>query len=164
MSQTDEKKKESPWVEWWKELREDRGARAELRRCSTVSEAVFCKGFHRLKKMKGGEKPNDFQLRTLALIAVVLSHVEIDTEEDGPKSMGAAMAGPEADRPIVSDVRFRQILRTPPGSFDERLPDLVRVLRQMKRRAPVDRLAEDLQRWGDKIRRQWAVDYYERVS
>lgn len=164
MSQAEKKGQASRWVEWWKELRDDRGARAELRRCSTVTEAVFCRGFHRLKRMMGGDDLSDFELRTLGLIAVVLSHVEIDSGEPASTAVGAAMAASAGDRPIVSDARFRQLLRTPPSGFDERLPDLVRVLRQMGRRAPVDRLAEDLRRWNDRTRRDWALGYYERVS
>lgn len=163
MSQAEAETQSPPWARWWKELQDDRGARAELRRCATVSEAVFCKGFHRLKRMLGGEKLNDFEVRRLGLIAAVLSHIEVDSGDSSRGAVGAAMAATANDRPIVSDARFRQLLRTPEIEFDERLPDLVRVLRQMSRRAPVNRLADDLRRWTDRTRRNWALGYYEKV-
>ncbi len=160
---TENTKKESAWVRWWKELQDDRGARAELRRCATVSEAVFCKGFHGLRRLLKGEDART-DVRRIALLAAILSHIEVDSKESSRMAMGAAMAAPVGDRPLVSDVRFRHLLRTPGSDFDERLPDLVRVLRQMGRRAPVHRLAEDLWWWSDGTRRDWALGYYEQVS
>lgn len=160
MSTEEKDKVESAWIRWWKALQEDRGGRAELRRCGTIEEAAFCEPFHLLRRMRGDpEKPWD--LRRLGLIASVLAHVEEDAA--GERSLAALMAEPDGDKAVVSDSRFRKILRCGDQDLDELLRDLIRVLQQVKGRAPVDRLGEDLWWWNEGIRRTWAIHYFERA-
>ena len=152
-------KSESVWKKWWQELQKDPGGRAELRRCGTVAEAAFCAPFHFLRRLKGNPT-REIDLNKLALISVVLSHVK---EDSGVLSLGAQMGEPSGDKALVSDTRFRQLLRAEESDFDERLAELVRVVHQLGQRASIDRLGEDLWWWNDRTRRRWALDYYERA-
>lgn len=149
------------WRQWWETLQRDRAGRAELRRCSSISEAAFCAPYHLLRRMKGNPE-GEFDLKRLGLIAAVLAHVTEDLSEK--VSLGGLMATPQGEKPVVSDQRFRRLLRADAAEFDERLRDLFRVLHQLGGRAPIDRLANDLWWWNDRTRRQWALDYYELAS
>jgi CRISPR system Cascade subunit CasB len=108
--------------------------------------------------MKGNPQAEP-ELRNLGLIAAVLSHVDVDDPAGG--SLAKQMATPQGDKAIVSDVRFRQLLRSDAGEVDERLVALVRVLRQLGGRASVHQLATDLSWWNERTKRKWALDYYE---
>lgn len=148
----------SIWRTWWNRLQQDRGGRADLARCGTVSEAAFCASFHLLRRMRGNPQA-EIELRKLGLIAAVLSHV--DSDDPGSCSLAKQMATPQGDKAAVSDVRFRQLLRTDADELDEQLIALVRVLRQLGGKVSVDQLATDLWWWNDKTKRRWALDYYE---
>ncbi len=152
---------ESAWLRWWRELQDDRAGRAELRRCGGITEVAFAEPFHLLRRMKGNPTA-DIDLKKLALVAAVLSHVDDNVTED--MTLAASMAAPSGEKALVSDSRFRQILRTEAREFDDRLRDVVRVVHQLGRRASVHRLAEDLWWWNERTRRTWALDYYERAS
>jgi len=158
-----EEREQSKWMAWWRNLiaPPGRAGRAELRRCGSVAEAAFCVQFHKLRWSAPVTASNEVELKKLALIAVVLSHVESNAEERGRGGVARAMAAASGDRPVVSEARFRQILRTEEEAFDERLADLVRIIRQLKRSAPVDRLAQDLWFWNERTRRRWALEYFD---
>jgi CRISPR system Cascade subunit CasB len=123
-----------------------------------VTEAAFCAPFHLLRRMKGNPV-TEIELKNLGLIAAVLSHV--DTDDPSCGSLAKQMASSKGDKAVVSDVRFRQLLRSDAGELDERLVSLVRVLRQLGGKASVDRLATDLSWWNERTKRKWALDYYE---
>ena len=92
----------------------------------------------------------------------MLAHVKRDAVEE--RSFAAAMARPEGDRALVSDVRFLQILRSDDQDIDHLMRDLLRVVRQLKGAAPVHRVGEDLWWWNEWTRRRWAIDYFDRTS
>ncbi len=151
----------SSW-HWWRQLQEeDRAGRAELRRCSTVVEVAFTEPYHQLLR-RLGSRLAERDARRVALLAGVLANVESEPEDGAslPAQMGApGRAG--GDRPAVSDVRFRHLLRA--DNDDDLLRELVRVLRQVDRRANVERLFRDLMHWDEGTRLRWARDYYEAV-
>jgi CRISPR system Cascade subunit CasB len=144
---------------WWRSLLdEDRGGRAELRRCGNVGEVAFSAAYHRLLQRLGSRLPEG-DARRVAVAAAVLAHVE--AEPQSPASLARQMARPkaDADRPAVSDARFRHLIRN--EDPDEMLRELVRAIRQLDRMASVDALFRDLVRWDERTRTRWARDYYE---
>lgn len=157
-SETSSERPPSVWRTWWERLQQDRGGRAELARCGTVTEAAFCAPFHLLRRMKGNPHA-EIELKNLGLIAAVLSHIDVD--DPGSGSLAKQMAMPQGDKAVVSDVRFRQILRSDASELDERLVALVRVLRQLGGKTSVHQLAKDLSWWNERTKRKWALDYYE---
>jgi CRISPR system Cascade subunit CasB len=151
-----EEHRSSVW-RWWKSLDEDRAGRAELRRCGTVGDVAFTAAYHRLLR-RLGSRLAEADARCVAAIAAVLAHVE--KEPLGDASL-ARLMGTHADNagPIVSDSRFRQLLRS--EDPEELMRGLIRVVRQLNRIAPVDGLFRDLTRWNEVTRTRWARDYYE---
>ena len=144
---------------WWKSLGEDdRAGRAELRRCGTVTEVAFTAPYHRLLQ-RLGSRLGEGDARRVALLAAVLAHVE--AEPAGLASLAKRMGTPkgEGQGPVISDARFRHLLRS--QEPDELLREVVRVVRQLDRNAAVDPLFRDLMRWDEPTRMRWAREFYE---
>jgi CRISPR system Cascade subunit CasB len=144
---------------WWKSLGvEDRAGRAELRRCATVAEVAFTEPYHRLLRWLGS-RLNEGDARRVAAIAAVLAHVESEPDDGG--SLARRMGKPtrEGQASVVSDARFRHLVRN--EDPDEMMRELVRVVRQLDRMAPVEALFHDLMTWDERTRMRWARDYYE---
>ncbi len=144
---------------WWKSLAdEDRAGRAELRRCGTVGEIAFAAAYHRLLQ-RLGSRLGEGDARRVAVLAAVLAHVE--EEPADASSLAKRMGTPkgEGQGPLVSDVRFRHLLRN--EEPDELLRELVRAVRQLERKASVDPLFRDIMRWDEPTRMRWAREFYE---
>jgi CRISPR type I-E-associated protein CasB/Cse2 len=137
----------------------NRAGRAELRRCQSATEVAFVPSYHALLQ-RLGSRLNEVDARRVALVAAVLSHVE--REPHGAPSLGRQMGQSDGGPARISDSRFRHLLT---GADDETtLRELVRVVRQLKREASVERLAQDLMHWDDAVRLRWARDYYETTA
>jgi CRISPR system Cascade subunit CasB len=153
-----EPQRSSVWG-WWKSLgQEDRGGRAELRRCGTAAEVAFTAPYHRLLR-RLGSRLGEGDARRVAALAAILAHV--DEEPPEATSLAARMGRPkrEGQGPVVSDVRFRSLLRT--DDPDELMREVIRVVRQLDRKAAVEPLFRDLMRWDEHTRIRWARDFYE---
>ena len=152
-----ESARSSTW-KWWAGLEHRRGDRAELRRCQSVLDVALSPAFHGLLR-RLGSRLNEKDRESAALVAGILSQIDSDS---GAHSFGQAMAKPKGAKATVSDLRFRRILRleTP----DELLRELGRAVRMLDRAAPIDSLANDLMRWGDPVRKRWALDYYQHAD
>lgn len=139
--------------QWWAELENDKGSRAQLRRCSDPTAVFFCAAFHRLARGLGAW--SDKQKGTVAAIAGVLAHVKND---DGRRGFAAQMAARKGDRATVSGLRFRRLIQI--KERESLYMPLIRVVRLLDGTANVADLAESLYYWGDAKRRDWACDYY----
>lgn len=164
MSNADPNSHHSSTWHWWSSLQEeDRAGRAELRRCGTLAEVAFTSAYHRLLKRLGSRLSRADE-RQLAALAAVLAHIE--TEPGGAESLARTMASPKGGSTEagarVSEARFRQVIRcTDP---EELMRDLIRVVRQLDRKADVDSLSRDLNRWTEETRLKWARDYFENAA
>ena len=141
---------------WWEALPEDPGGRASLRRCSTVADATFVPAFHRLRWAAG-----EVRAETLALIAVVLSHVRSNA---AGASVGEQMGSGKGDRAVVSELRFRRLLERPASEPDDLAHDLIRVLRLLDGKLNIPDLVKGLQQWGWRTiptQKKWASDYFD---
>ena len=155
---TPEQHRSSVW-RWWSEIQtEDRAGRAELRRCATAAEVAFTAPYHRLLQ-RLGSRLNEGDARRVAAIAAVLAHIESEPGERASfaRQMGTPKA--EGQASVVSDARFRHLLRN--EDPDELLRELVRLVRQLDRIAPVDALFNDLMKWDERTRMRWARDFYQ---
>lgn len=146
---------------WWNSLDDDRGTRAELRRCANTLQVMEVAGFHhlhaRLLPLGLANKTQEDTERAaaqLAVVAAVLAHLK-EGGERKPALAFSTGASP-GDPPLVSPLRFRQVLeaRTP----DELLLRLRRVLPLARGLDPIQ-LAADAFHWSDRIRKQWVFDY-----
>lgn len=146
--------------EWWRSLRDERGARADLRRCRTTLEVHFVPKFQALAQRLPSEIRDDWKANRLAAVAAVMVHVEDDL---GAGSFAEFLASPASgDRARLSDLRFRRLLAC--EDPDDLLTTFRRAVQVAGGEAPVSSLAGDLLRWNDRTRKRWAADYYRRAA
>jgi CRISPR system Cascade subunit CasB len=163
--------------QWWREFDPERrgsvgrtggslrGDQAELRRCGSTSEVIFCAGFQRLWGRLAGQMGDTEAKRArgaswLAVVAGVLAHVE---EDDPSVQFARQLATPKAGDATVSDLRFRRLLRA--DGPDELLRQLGRAVHLLGGRANVADLAWSVHRicteHDEQTKRHWALNYYE---
>ena len=142
--------------EWWHTLQDDRGARAELRRCKSVDEVVMTATFQRLcyRLRPAFEKQPNWEDR-LAAITGLLSHIETMAPE-----VGLARQMSDGNPPVVSELRFRRLLQR---DRVELYTTMIRVLRMLKGKADIHDLARSVFYWGDKVKKDWAYAYFPNV-
>ena len=147
---------------WWEALQQDSGGRARLRRCKSPDEVMLEPAFHRLVNRiqqlagKSGEELSDSDLYRLAAIAGLLAHV---TGKDN-KPLAERMADSKGGRPLFSSLRFRRLLKEP---LHELYPAMIRVIRQLDKKANLYDLANSVFYWGDAVRKRWALAYFPKV-
>lgn len=155
-------------VAWWRAITPnpphhdgDRGARARLRRCATVAEAMAEPATLALFRRCSGEHERD--LIAVALAAAVLAQVK---EDRGDMSV-ARLVGPESpDKPetaLLKPLRFRRLLEA--ATPDECLIAFRRLVAIADGRLGVEDLARGLFRWTDPHRaeaakRRWIFAYW----
>ena len=141
--------------EWWHQLQDDKGARAELRRCKGVDEVVMTAAFQRLcYRLRPAFKGQSNWEDRLAAIAGLLSHGE-------EIELGLALAKQMSEgKPVVSELRFRRLLQRDRA---ELYTTMIRVLRMLKGKADIHDLAQSVFYWGDKVKKDWAYAYFPNV-
>jgi CRISPR system Cascade subunit CasB len=169
---------------WWQRLEEHKDERAALRRCASLEEIQWQRGYHRLLRYVEGQ---EIYCARIALVAGILAHVKTDrvaaedsptseapvpkkgkrekstAKEDQPPSLARQMAGETgASRAVVSGLRFRRLIAL--EDADDLYRPLVRIVQQLGRKADVKidvaGLAEDLFYWSKEMCQQWAEDYF----
>lgn len=147
-----------PLQTWWERLnKEDRSGRAILRRCATLDEVAMSAPYQRFYRsmLAHGWFPNasEGQRDKLAAIAGLLAHVETEDARRLPDLMSPM----GEDKPLVSELRFRALLKI--DTTDELFAGLRRVLPLISHKASLSMLAWDVYRWGDVIKKEWAYSY-----
>lgn len=152
--------KDSPEMQalaiWWNALNDNRGDRAELRRCATLAEVAFTPAYHRLRLAVGrfGAPHDD----GLALIAGLSARVKSDI---AVSAFAEQMATGKADGSArVSGLRFRRLLKT--KEPDELLTAMGRVVALLGSSVNLQSLAKSVYYWNDRTRKQWALEYYSK--
>lgn len=143
--------------QWWSKLENDRGTRAMLRRCSTLDEVVMSPAYQRFYRYmlacgwpdNAAERQND----KLAAIAALAAMVREDDDKDLPYRMSEQ----EFERPLLSELRFRALLKI--DATDELLTGLRRALPLIDHKTNLVRLAHDVYWWNDDTKKKWAYAY-----
>jgi CRISPR type I-E-associated protein CasB/Cse2 len=117
-----------------------------------------------------GPDAPDARMRDAIDLARVVAHVKEHREDRIMHAAGwkhfagdRKEADAEKDRPKLSEARFRRLLET--GGGEERVISFVRLVRLLDHTINVRNLAEDFlalnhPRKRDRVREQWAFDYY----
>jgi len=144
-------------IDWWKDLENDRGARANLRRAGNPDDVVFVPAFHRLLNRLRNE---GFTIYPPALAAVCGLASHIKPGQEGGDPMPVRMATPKAKdgNARVSGLRFRRLLAI--DNRDRMYPSTIRVIRLLDGAANLADLARDIYHWNTHVRKQWAYAYY----
>lgn len=99
-------------LKWWKALREKRGVRARLRRCSEPGEVLMHAAFYELQhEVQPYWPPGQDMMLALAAVAGLLSHVQsIDPGSSLPEKLGKPKT--EGGKPPMSEMRFRELIKS----------------------------------------------------
>ncbi|AKJ38920.1 type I-E CRISPR-associated protein Cse2/CasB [Methanosarcina barkeri] len=145
------------FLEWWENLDESRGKRAELRHCHNINEVAFTPSFHSLRIKLSRFRINQ---EALAAIAGVLSHVK---SNDTNSSLPAQMAIPKlgSKKAAVSDLRFRRLLTI--EDRNELFITMIRIVRLLDERVNIFDLAKSIYFWNKRTKKRLAYKYYENI-
>jgi CRISPR system Cascade subunit CasA len=147
---------------WWEGLDEDHASRAILRRCATLDEvslSVAYQQFYRYMLSCGWPaEAVAWQNDRLAAIAGLLAHIKTEDTRRLPSSMWDQ----KAEKPIVSELRFRDLLKI--QDIDDLFVSLRRILPLLDCSANIFELAHDVYNWDNpspslNIPKQWAYSY-----
>lgn len=143
-------------MEWWRQLQNRPGDRAELRRCRSISSVAMIPAFHQLYSKLRSE--HSILPDALALTASLLSHVKADRPV---KTLGSYLAMPKSKggSAPLSNHRFRRLLRI--HDKEKLLESMIRVIRMMDSAMPLCKLADTIYWWSDRKRKDLAFDYFE---
>lgn len=155
-------------TDWWRSLEQDRGGRAELKRCQTLMEAALCRPTHTLRFCLPFWNR---QPEVIACIAGILATVKQDTGANG-LSFAEQLAQPQegGGKSPVSESRFKKLLKS--RSWDEFYVHLRRNVQLVKGNVNICSLADGIIQWGnqhlaeemksgsDTLKFQWSNDYY----
>jgi len=157
-------------IAFWKQLQDDNGARAELRRCKEVSDVMMIPIYHhfcqKIKDQMVDEK--GWESRVAAIVGL-MAHLKrevpslvLEPSKGNEKSYAALFVIPmaEGDRPRVSELRFRRLLQR---DMADLYPAMIRMLHMMDGNANLYGLAESIYYWGDRVKKDWAFSYFPRV-
>jgi len=155
--------KESPETDaleaWWQWLDENRGERAVLRRCGSLTEVVFSPAYHRLRSMvsRFGFVDDD----GLALVAVLTASIKENIGSGRiAEQMATSKSGSDA-KARVSGLRFRRLLKV--KEREDLFSTMTRILALLGGSVNIQSLAHGVYFWNDKTRKEWAFDYYSKA-
>lgn len=150
---------------WWRQLENDKGERAVLRRAASLTEVMLSPAFHGLLNAlrRAGYGIPESRYPKLAAIAGLAARVKQTTDEGLAARMGAPKPG--GSTPAFSELRLRRILAC--NDLEELYTLLRRALALLGDHANLTDLAATVWHWApldDKRpcdpRRRLAYDYY----
>lgn len=151
---------------WWNDLAQNPGDRAELRRTRSVeAAAILPPTIYLVSRLHSTEVKNHggWQAR-IPLIAGLSARLDPNEKNfilEGATSIPELMTKKKGDRPVVSPLRFRRLLRTP---RNELYRPMIRILDLLDNRVNLFELADAMFWWGPRIQREWAYTYFPNVS
>lgn len=141
-------------LDWWHGLENNRGDRAVLRRCRSLTEVVFVPSYHRLRQELLGFGNVDSE--GLAIAAGLAAQVKANNAEQAlAKQMALPKAGGSAR---VSGLRFRRLLKI--QGRKDLYHAMIRIVALLGGSLNLISLAESVYWWNDFTRKNWAFDYY----
>jgi CRISPR system Cascade subunit CasB len=144
--------------DWWEDLQQRPGDRAELCRAQTLTDVLLLPAFQRacLRFRPFFQYEQHWEPR-LALVLGLVAHVRRTSDQ----KLAREMASPTSQEPpVLSELRFRRLLQR---ERPDLLLAMIRVLRMLGHRANLHDLANSVYFWGDAVKRRWAFDYFPNV-
>ncbi|EKF75778.1 hypothetical protein A11A3_02877 [Alcanivorax hongdengensis A-11-3] len=163
-------------LKWWRQLEEQRGARAELRRSETLDAVLLTEGFRHLwQALAQTSERRDRDMLAWACVAAALADVR---EQPAAKDVSfARRLGEQKEKtgkPYMSEMRFAQLQKSRSG--DDFLMRLRRALALINKTAPVLSLTDNILHWFqeqqsnqgsrpmDRLAVRWATEYFTAVN
>ena len=146
-------------INWWEGLKQNKGDRAELRRCKDLKEIQQASSFQRIywKMMKLAGEENNPSKEQMAIIIGLAAHIE---GNDDSECFGHQISR-GAESPILSELRFRKLLRINDRQGLFRF--LIQVIRILDKRVNLLDLQEISYFWGEDRKTKLSYKYYEKA-
>lgn len=158
-------------VEWRKELEDDRGARARLRRCREPSQVLLLSSYYRLKASMADPEKNSYL--ALAVVAGLLANASYEDGVFFSGSFAGQLGTPKTKDgpPLMSKSRFRQLIKS--RDWSEFYRRMRRAIRMIKGSANILSIADFVFQYDYEQRREFdpepsrrfqfrfAQDYFE---
>lgn len=141
----------------------DRASRAALVRCRAPVDVIAVPEYHRLCARLQPLIGEDFHWQErMAAVVGLLSTIKSQDDDQG---LALRMARTSGDRPRVSELRFRRLLKTEGRDAERFYPAMRRILALLDYKANPLELARATYFWDDRfrgpgIRRDWAFAYF----
>lgn len=136
-------------LQWYNELENDKGGRAELRRAHNPIEVVFLSVYHRLYAKLEASSPDK---EALACVAGLCAHVKENQKDEFAKQMEGN----------ISSLRFRKLLAI--NDREDLYHMMIRIIRQLGGKVNVADLAKTVYWWNEKTKKELAYEYYANAS
>ncbi|NOQ14510.1 MAG: type I-E CRISPR-associated protein Cse2/CasB [Methyloprofundus sp.] len=153
----------------WEDLLINKGDRAELRRCKNLKKlqqtSTFQRHYWKLSKkfMQGDKYPQKEQMAIMiALVAYIDSNVTSYKEGDEEKPDYFAYQISRGDKPKLSELRFRRLLKI--DDREKLFHFLIQVLRVLDKKVNILDLLSIAYFWGDNTKTKLAYKYYEKAN
>lgn len=158
-------------LEWWKSLKQNKGDRAELRRCKNLEDIQKASAYQRcywqFKKHFSPEQqvPSREQM---AIIIGLAAHIEDDDlvkkadQSDNQKIDFFGYQISRGDKPKLSELRFRRLLKIKDRENLHHF--LIQVVRMLDKKVNLLDLLSIAYFWGDKAKMSLAYKYYEKAN
>jgi len=140
-------------LQWYNELKHDRGGRAELRRAHNPTEVVFLPAYHCLYNKLDNLNINK---EALACVAGLCAHVKKNRGGSFSEQMADCKGGSES--PKISSLRFRRLLAV--DDREELYLFMIRIIRQLGGEVNVVDLAKIVYWWNERTKKELAYAYY----
>lgn len=149
---------------WWEELHGKgkfdgnprTGDRSELKRAKNLTDVILLPAFQKACPRFGpffkDDQDWEASVDRLAAILCLAAYVK---EESSDFSMAYQMAG--KPKPALSELRFRRLIQR---DRDQLFVAMIRVIRKLGNKANLHDLANSVYYWGDRVKRDWAFDYF----
>jgi len=164
-------------LEWWESLKQNKGDRAELRRCKNLEEIQKASAYQRcywqLKKHFTPEQqvPSREQMSIIIGLAAHIEdndtkHIDKNSNKEEKYYFAYQMAAPKGKEkdapPKLSELRFRRLLKIKDRGKLYRF--LIQVIRMLEKRVNLLDLLSIAYFWGDKAKTNLAYKYYENAN
>lgn len=158
-------------LEWWNSLKQNKGDRAELRRCKNLKEIQIASAYQRcywqLKKHFAHERqgPSKEQMAVIIGLAAYIEDNDIvkkDDQADHHKQDYFGYQISRGDKPKLSELRFRRLLKI--RDREKLYRFIIQIIRLLDKKVNLLNLISIAYFWGDKTKTDIAYKYYEKAN
>lgn len=158
-------------LKWWDNLKQNKGDRAELRRCKDLKEVQRTSAYQRcywqLTKHfpQEREMPSGVQIAMIIGLAAYIEDDDADKKTDQRDNQKKDFFGYQisrGDKPKLSELRFRRLLKIKDREKLYRF--LIQVIRMLDKKLNLLDLLSIAYFWGDTVKTKLAYKYYEKAK
>lgn len=158
-------------LEWWDKLKQNKGDRAELRRCRSLDEIQRTSAYQRcywpgIKHFTQGEwKPNKEQMAIVVGVSAYVEDNDIEKKDDQQEHQEVDLFGYQisrGDKPKLSELKFRRLLKI--NDREKLFHFLIQIIRLLDKKLNLLDLLSVAYYWGEKTKTNLAYQYYEKAQ